>query len=53
VRLKRPHVEGHSSRLVIGSHGREIEVGRHLTGPEREQLARELRHHLRGGRPGG
>ena len=34
-------------RLALRSHGREVEFGRHLTGKERERIARELRQQLR------
>jgi uncharacterized membrane protein len=33
-------------RLAVRSHGRELEVGRHLTHGERERLARELARQL-------
>lgn len=34
-------------RLAIRSHGREVELGRHLTSEDRERVARELRQQLR------
>ena len=34
-------------RLALRSHGREVEFGRHLTGKDRERIARELRQRLR------
>ena len=34
-------------RLALRCHGREVEFGRHLTGKERERIARELRQQLR------
>jgi uncharacterized membrane protein len=36
------------SRLALRSHGREIEVGRHLCEAERADMARELARELRG-----
>jgi uncharacterized membrane protein len=36
-------------RLYVGSHGREIEIGRHLTVPARGVLARELEARLGSG----
>jgi uncharacterized membrane protein len=39
-------------RLAVRSHGRELEVGRHLTRGERERLRRELAQQL-GTAPGG
>ena len=50
VQLRRPRIEGQPARLVISSHGREIEIGRQLTEPERRQLARELGWQLASGR---
>jgi uncharacterized membrane protein len=37
-----------TSRLALRSHGREIEVGRHLCEGERLEMARDLRRELRG-----
>jgi uncharacterized membrane protein len=39
-------------RLFVGSHGREVEIGRHLTVPARGVLARELQARLESGRDG-
>ena len=39
-------------RLYVGSHGREVEIGRHLTAPARGALARELEARLQSGRDG-
>lgn len=39
--------------LALRSHGREVEVGRHLRKEERAQMARELARELQGGRSGG
>jgi uncharacterized membrane protein len=38
---------GDGSRLALRSHGREIEVGRHLCNAERSDMARELARELR------
>jgi uncharacterized membrane protein len=38
---------GDGSRLALRSHGREIEVGRHLCNAERADMARELARELR------
>lgn len=41
--ILRSHVKGwYPSRLTIGSHGREVEVGRCLNDDEREKLAQGL-----------
>jgi len=37
----------HGYGLGLRSHGREVELGRHLTDAERERVARELRRHLK------
>ena len=39
------------SRLALRSHGREIEVGRHLCDEQRLEMARELRRQLHGAKP--
>lgn len=39
-------------RLYVGAHGREVEIGRHLTVPARGVLARELEARLESGRNG-
>lgn len=39
--------EGNGSRLSLRSHGREIEVGRHLRNEERRDMARELARELK------
>jgi uncharacterized membrane protein len=36
------------SRLALRSHGREIEVGRHLCEEQRLEMARDLRRELHG-----
>lgn len=41
--------EGGGARLALRSHGRELEVGRHLTGERRAQMALELRRELEHG----
>lgn len=38
---------GDGSRLVLKSHGREVEIGRHMNGEQRLRLARELKRGLR------
>ena len=40
--------EANGSRIALRSHGREIEVGRHLREGERLAMARDLRRQLRG-----
>ena len=40
--LNPPRFRGHPSRLLIRSHGKEVEVGSCLSDEEREQLARAL-----------
>jgi uncharacterized membrane protein len=42
VKLRRPFSRLHPSRLVIGSHGRELEIGSFLTEAERRGLAQRL-----------
>jgi uncharacterized membrane protein len=42
VRLRRPYSRLHPSRLTIGSHGRELEIGSFLTEAERRGLAQKL-----------
>lgn len=39
---------GDGSRLALRSHGRELEIGRHMNEEQRLAAARELRHELRG-----
>ncbi len=41
--------EADGSRLALRSHGREIEIGRHLCEERRLEMARELGRELRGG----
>lgn len=41
---------GDGSRLALRSHGRELEIGRHMSGEQRLGLARRLRQGLRGSR---
>lgn len=49
VQLEHAGIEGHPARLVISSHGRQIEIGHQLTESERRQLARELAGQLASG----
>ena len=42
VKLRRPFSRLHPSRLTIGSHGRELEIGSFLTEAERRGLAQRL-----------
>jgi uncharacterized membrane protein len=42
VKLRRPFSRLHPSRLTIGSHGRELEIGSFLTEAQRRGLARRL-----------
>lgn len=42
VRLEPGRWRGWSSRLMVGSHGREVEVGEFLNDAERSELARRL-----------
>lgn len=41
-------LEPDGSRLALRSHGREIEIGRHMSDEERRDLARSLERRLRG-----
>ena len=41
-------VSGDGGRLALRSHGRELEIGRHLNDEQRLKIARELRHQLHG-----
>ena len=41
--------EGDGARVALRSHGRELEVGRHLTGERRAQMALELGRELKHG----
>ena len=41
-------VSGDGSRLALRSHGRELEIGRHLSGEQRLKIARELKQQLHG-----
>jgi uncharacterized membrane protein len=43
VKLRRPRIALHPSRLTLGSHGRSCEVGRFLTEDERRELAVRLK----------
>ncbi|HZP66792.1 MAG TPA: DUF2244 domain-containing protein [Rudaea sp.] len=47
VRLESPARRGWPSRLMLGSHGREVEIGSFLNEAERRQLAHELQQLLR------
>ena len=44
--LKAPVIKGYPSRLVIRSHGKEVEIGRFLVESERKELAVELNRRL-------
>lgn len=44
VALQRHRLRNHPSRLVIRSHGKEVELGRFLVEDERRRLASELRN---------
>lgn len=46
IRLVRPGQRWYPKRLLIGAHGREIEVGEFLTEEEREEAARALKQAL-------
>jgi len=46
VVVKHAQARNHPARLLLRSHGKEIEVGRHLTEEERLNLAKELKHAL-------
>ncbi len=46
VYLEAPEVRGHPSRLLIGSHGRTMEIGEYLNEAEKKQLAQQLREAL-------
>ena len=41
-------VSGDGGRLALRSHGRELEIGRHLNGEQRLRIARELKQQLHG-----
>jgi len=42
-------LDGDGGRLALRSHGREVEIGRHLSNAQRIALARDLGSQLRGG----
>jgi uncharacterized membrane protein len=42
-------LDGDGKRLALRSHGREVEIGRHLSNAQRITLARDLGSQLRGG----
>ena len=44
--LDPPRFKGHPNRLLVRSHGREVEVGNCLNNDEREQLATALKRAL-------
>lgn len=46
IRLLSPRIRWYPTRLVIRSHGREVELGGFLNEEERQQLFAELRHAL-------
>lgn len=52
VRVARPSVAWYPSRLLLGSHGREVEVGQFLNEEEREKLAVDLHRMIVAGRGG-
>ncbi|CAB1277548.1 DUF2244 domain-containing protein [Candidatus Nitrosacidococcus tergens] len=47
IRVNLPAHEWYMSRLMIGSHGNEVEIGSFLTEDERQRLAYELRKYCR------
>lgn len=47
VRLEKGERVWHSPRLMLGSHGKQIEIGRALTADRRRALAAEIRRVLR------
>ena len=49
IRLLRPRIRWYPTRLVIRSHGKEVELGGFLNEDERRQLAGELRTAIRDG----
>jgi len=49
VQLKRGERAWHSPRLLLGSHGKNIEIGRALTADRRRALAQEIRRVLSAG----
>lgn len=49
IRLLQPRVRWHPTRLVIRSHGKEVELGGFLNEDERRQLEGELRTAIRDG----
>ena len=49
IRLLPPRIRWYPTRLVIRSHGKEVELGGFLNEDERRQLAGELRHAIRDG----
>lgn len=51
VRLEPAPFRGHPRRLLIGSHGRHIEVGSCLSEPEKLALAGRLRETIQRGQP--
>lgn len=46
VELKKSHIKGHPSRLLLRSHGRSVELGGCLNETEKQRLATELRQAL-------
>ena len=46
VELKKSDIKGHPSRLLLGSHGRTVELGGCLNETEKQRLAAELRQAL-------
>ena len=53
MRLERGSWRGWPSRLLVGSHGREVEVGAFLNEDERQALARRLMELLQATNAGG
>jgi uncharacterized membrane protein len=52
IRLLPPRLRWYPTRLVIRSHGKEVELGGFLNEDERRRLAGELRHAIRDGAEG-
>ncbi len=52
IRLLRSRLRWYPTRLVIRSHGKEVELGGFLSEQERRQLAGELQHAIRDGAAG-
>ena len=48
VRIQRPDLTGYPSRVILGSHGRGVEIGVFLNETEKRRLATALRESLNG-----